>query len=394
MQGIADSSKGDDQLGINNEVTPLARLLANKKTKLPLSIGLFGDWGSGKSFFMNKLKDRIQEISEINRKENKDSKYWSKIAHIEFNAWHYVESNLWASLVYTLFKELTTEEEDQVLVRRKILGDKSHILLKRKEELDIEQKKFNIDYENKINGIKNSTLGIGEIFKGIFAENNADEKFSDEERKDYAKSAGLKEDDTDLFTKIYKKSKEHERLPLVSRIKRRVIGYSFLIVYFLLYLCFFIYLFSLVESVKNNFLDYINYIKGIFAIVPFIGYFPLIKWCNKNIFWSNLFLEKLSKAIPDLEEKILEKERSLLEKLNKLEKEKLEMEKENEKIQTEIKELEIEIKENTYERALSSFIKYRVESDDYQKHLGLPSIIRKDLSKLSELIKDPPAKSK
>ena len=60
----SDTDKGVDLLGITNEVKALSRLIASKDIIPPLSVGLFGDWGSGKSFFMKTLEQEVEDISE------------------------------------------------------------------------------------------------------------------------------------------------------------------------------------------------------------------------------------------------------------------------------------------------------------------------------------------
>ncbi|MCB1179603.1 MAG: protein kinase, partial [Leptospiraceae bacterium] len=45
---------GEDRLGITGSVEAFARLVSSKSVHPPLSIGLFGNWGAGKSFFINK----------------------------------------------------------------------------------------------------------------------------------------------------------------------------------------------------------------------------------------------------------------------------------------------------------------------------------------------------
>ena len=77
----------------------LASVIANKDTPLPLSIGLFGEWGSGKSFFMGRLRQQIAELST-------EDGYLTRIEQIGFNAWHYADTNLWASLGDEIFRQL------------------------------------------------------------------------------------------------------------------------------------------------------------------------------------------------------------------------------------------------------------------------------------------------
>jgi hypothetical protein len=92
----------DDLLNVNQEVDRFARLLVASDVKPPISLGLFGNWGSGKSFFMGLLKTRIEELSS-------DNTYVANVAQIDFNAWHYVDTNLWASLAVRIFDGLARE---------------------------------------------------------------------------------------------------------------------------------------------------------------------------------------------------------------------------------------------------------------------------------------------
>jgi KAP family P-loop domain len=91
---VSDVVAGADQLNIDDEARAFALLGASDKVEPPLAVGVFGDWGSGKSFFMDRIKAFVAEIND------------KKIVQIHFNAWHYVESNLWASLAHRLFAEL------------------------------------------------------------------------------------------------------------------------------------------------------------------------------------------------------------------------------------------------------------------------------------------------
>lgn len=103
-----------DLLGIQRDVDALCMVIASKLVSPPLSVGLFGDWGSGKSFFMAKLRARVDELA---RHSDKSSAFCRDVVHVEFNAWHFADANLWASLVTNIYDELyahiggTTDED-------------------------------------------------------------------------------------------------------------------------------------------------------------------------------------------------------------------------------------------------------------------------------------------
>src|SRR5262249_34294376 len=64
----ADVYTERDLLGIDRSVDALALLMASTRTDTPLSIGVFGPWGSGKSFFMRHLRRRIWSLGDWERK--------------------------------------------------------------------------------------------------------------------------------------------------------------------------------------------------------------------------------------------------------------------------------------------------------------------------------------
>ena len=99
-----DSDRGIDYLDIVDDVNSFARIIALKKFRPPLAIALCGQWGSGKSFFMNKMADGIDRLVS----ENKNGLFCSGVVHIRFNAWSYMDSNLWASMVGKIFSGLNS----------------------------------------------------------------------------------------------------------------------------------------------------------------------------------------------------------------------------------------------------------------------------------------------
>lgn len=104
---VSDTVAADpvDHLGIEPEVEALCWVIAARDTVPPLSVGLFGDWGSGKTTFMALMQARIRELAEQSEKRP-ESPWCGNVLQISFNAWTYADDNLWASLVTDIFTAL------------------------------------------------------------------------------------------------------------------------------------------------------------------------------------------------------------------------------------------------------------------------------------------------
>lgn len=83
-----------DYLNIDKDVEAFANLIINEDLKLPVTIGILGGWGSGKTFFTNSLV-------QIIKNNNKDS-----CIIVQFNAWNYYDSNITINLVYKIFQSI------------------------------------------------------------------------------------------------------------------------------------------------------------------------------------------------------------------------------------------------------------------------------------------------
>lgn len=120
-----------DPLGIQADVTAFARLICLEEARPPLSIGIFGEWGSGKSSFMERLQLEIADLTRRERearakanlpdatassgnaqvvppeaKQVSAPRFIENAVQIRFNAWHYADANLWASLTAEFFDQL------------------------------------------------------------------------------------------------------------------------------------------------------------------------------------------------------------------------------------------------------------------------------------------------
>jgi hypothetical protein len=92
-----------DRLGIREDVETLTAVMLAKDVTPPLAIGLFGDWGTGKSFFMKSMRAATDRLS---KGDPEGKNFCREVVSIEFNAWHYADTNLWASLVSHILERL------------------------------------------------------------------------------------------------------------------------------------------------------------------------------------------------------------------------------------------------------------------------------------------------
>lgn len=134
-----DAPEGRDLLNVDREVEAFARLIASRNSATPLSVGVFGAWGSGKSFFMRRLRKRVDSFAKLGRDEGAQSKFHGRIAQIDFNAWHYSESNLAASFVDHILRNLRVAPDETT----EILKARSEVIIKQldsaKQDLAVRQ---------------------------------------------------------------------------------------------------------------------------------------------------------------------------------------------------------------------------------------------------------------
>ena len=104
----SDASTPVDELDRRADATAVAELVTAHSARPPLAVGLFGDWGEGKTHFLGLLQ---QQVVAAARPGNPLA--CTAVRQVRFNAWHYAETDLWASLVTELFAQLATEATDE-----------------------------------------------------------------------------------------------------------------------------------------------------------------------------------------------------------------------------------------------------------------------------------------
>jgi KAP family P-loop domain len=109
-----------DLIGISAEANALAYLIGSRELAPPLAIGLFGEWGSGKSFLMRSVENKVGGLVELVKDvPQADASAWKNIKQIRFSAWEYVQGDLWAGILERIFEELGERVAVTGLVKRR-----------------------------------------------------------------------------------------------------------------------------------------------------------------------------------------------------------------------------------------------------------------------------------
>ncbi|HLB45762.1 MAG TPA: P-loop NTPase fold protein [Anaerolineales bacterium] len=119
---INDLPQGRDLLNITIEARALAETLLLRDLDPPISVGIIGGWGSGKSFIMHLMQERMTELRmqklvaeqtwPKGKEEEAKAKLFPYVGHIyqiKFDAWTYAKGDLWSSLMQTIFFELNRQ---------------------------------------------------------------------------------------------------------------------------------------------------------------------------------------------------------------------------------------------------------------------------------------------
>ncbi|GAB1718904.1 MAG: hypothetical protein NTAFB09_06350 [Nitrosospira sp.] len=402
-----DRAGGEDLLGIQDEVRALAVLIAARTVVPPLSIGLFGEWGSGKTFFMRQLRNAIDELAKEARTANRmqrDLPIYKNIVQIEFNAWHYVEGNLWASLVEHILDNLYPGKETSV----------SQTLQKELISKLAEEKALSRAASNAVDSAKAAaTVARGDLDD---AQRNLDEKTRELAKlnaehvgKDFLLT-GAHQPVLDALTQLNLTAVGSKAVELEGALRQihGVLGrgqrflaplmhakdrnrrfawlfFSLLGVPVMTILVRFV-----LQMLGSSVADIYAYAAGLATLIG-----SGVPWLKQQAEWMSRRLGEAEAAQKKFDEEMATQTAEHVRKVTQAEQKLRELTAALDAAQQKHAEAKAreaaaaaELKAATAGRLLANFITDRAASSDYRKHLGVLALVRDDFEKLSGLIEE------
>jgi hypothetical protein len=395
-QIFADSTVREikDQLEFEVDVNALASVIAYRKVKPPLAIGLFGNWGSGKSFFMNKLQERIENLQG-----DENNVFCKKILQINFNSWHYSDANLWASLITKIFDDLqnfgrekpdnlsallnnlnsTKELLNDTKVEKRRIEDEIIVLHEQKEIFDKAVEKSSNDLE---------PLNFEEIFKAVLDNSSVQD---DIKKLKHAYPALEIENLEEIDANINKLNTSQDRITESIKILYSFRhGKSWLVILaaFLVAIGV-IFLIRYSEFGQHYLETYKVWITVFGTALSQILIF--IRPYTKKLERIRNRLLNLKQTTDGLKEKAREKYQdqkdAILQKLNDAQNQSDGIQQKIELLTIEKNKLERDIEDISSGRKILRFIEGRVADERYISSLGIISWIRKDFEQLDSLLR-------
>jgi len=390
---FSDSATKDikDQLGFEGDVNALAAVIAYRDVKPPLAIGLFGNWGSGKSFFMNKLQQRIDELTK-----DPGNVFCKKVLAVNFNSWHYSDSNLWASLITKIFEELEgygKQEEVHELFQklnstRELLQETQQDKERIDKEIDVlkDQKKI-FDAHVEAQASQLNSLSVKDILTDLMTDTSVQRDF-DTLKKEYA-FLDLKDyDDIDANLKKLEgfgnKARESGRL-FFSMVKGKKI---WALIFTFLVAAGVIILVANSGIIKKYIGEYTGLISAISGSLVLLLKFlqPAIAAVNKVHARLQSLDVKVQALRAKAEGKFAEEKEALGKKLAAATVAAEDNQRKIELLEVEQAKLQHDIDDIVSGKKIIRFIESRVADVRYTSSLGIISWVRKDFEQLDELL--------
>ncbi|WP_439698198.1 P-loop NTPase fold protein [Mucilaginibacter sp. AW1-7] len=373
-----------DKLSFSDDIESLGTVICLEHIHPPLAIGLFGNWGSGKSFFMEKLDAYIKKI------KGTDPRFVENVVSVRFNSWHYSDSNLWASLITDIFDELVNygkkeEKTDEI----KKLSESLQVTLQQKAAT--ERKKQEIQEEvNQLTSIRDDNRkklkdasGL-ELLKRWVSDKNVKHDLESLDNEGVEKILDEKQKVDDFIGKV---SSIAEQLQIFGK---HLVSFQGLRWWLLLSLSIVVYV--LVLLIKMDWKVQWDAITGSFA-----GW-----WAVGSLFLSRLLAgaESALRTIKTINERLASLKKTVDARAAKqpadlaaAERHLLHLSDDIQKLDKDISDKQLQLDDIFTGKKLSDFISHRAKEEQYSRQLGVISWIRKDFETLDELLREQHAAS-
>ncbi|HEX8195457.1 MAG TPA: P-loop NTPase fold protein [Pyrinomonadaceae bacterium] len=384
-----------DPLGIQEDVQTLCAVMLAKEVKPPLAIGLFGDWGTGKSYFMKSMKAAVDNLA--GRSKDSNSKFCSNIAQIEFNAWHYVDTNLWASLVSHILTQLATyvtpkptDEEQQAALLSELGSAKAIVAeaeAQRQSEQDIiteqqtELQKLQTERQQK--EVKLTDLRMTDL-KNILSSDRELEQKMENSLREIGVPAALR-NFSDLSRVVSEAYMVRGRITTLflalinNRLLLTILILMLLVIPALTYLAYrYLPMDNLMVQASAIIVQVGGFIGGVAVILN-------KAWGAAKTSLDNLesMKEKVDEIITEKRQNPTPEEVNLQNEIAALKAKEQEAAARVSTAAARVVELEERIRAINEGRSLARFLAERTSSEDYRKHLGIISTIRQDFESLA-----------
>ena len=400
--------RAEDQLDVDDEARAFARIVAATDVTPPLAIGIFGEWGSGKSFFMQLLHRHVKSLCKDASQGVNDDLFHCDIVQIRFNAWHYMETNLWASLVdyifceldlwlchkkrkahsevETLFGKLNTVRELQLESARDLI-DAVRAQRRARTQLAV----ANQEYEH---ALKEQHGVTGNILSA--AVETALKGYEDEIRK-AAKNAGLLElanDAGDLKQQVEEFYAAGNTTGGLVRSLTAVMGrWQTLLVMLVLFVVVPLVLLGVanVGSIQKDVADWLkSFVNGSGYYLAMIS--GVLSWIITVATSSQTKLKSFQDRLENNIEKKTRDQRDQLakaaEKLSDCGQDVKKAAQDVRDTSQQVNQAKAEWRFATPRSRLNRFIRAKVVDGDYAKHLGIIASVRRDFAQLAEIMAD------
>lgn len=390
--GIA--TKIVDRLGFDDDIDALAPVIAYSDLNPPIAIGLFGNWGSGKSFFINKLADKIENLAGTN------NAYCNDIVSIHFNSWHYSDANLWASLITRIFTKLeehgAKQPEGQLKALFRNLHTAKELLLDtqaRKSQLEaditaIKERATAVESDIRQRSMDLSDLQGKDILKLVLEDNSIKSTIKEFNKEfNFLKIKEFDEIDKNLDTL----KSDHHRIVNFSQLlysfrKGRLLLVLGVALFFWLVLQYLMSHSAEIKETLENLKWWIVAAAGL--LTQFINYLVPARKAIQKIYVRLQSLKKTVEQKQRSEQQKYNAEREAIKiQLSVAETSRNELQTQIEQLTSQALSLQGEISDIETGKKLVKFIEARVADEKYTGSLGIISWIRKDFEQLDFLLK-------